>query len=452
MNRYCIFLLENSSLKIKIYIILIFGLLFHSNNLYALSIIRDSEIENLLFKISKPLILAAGLNEKDINIYIVDDRNINAFVAGGRNVFINTGLITKYNNPTVLQGVMAHEIGHISAGHLARGDEALKNANSTILLNYLLGLALMLAAGHPDAGYSVFAGGSQVANRLALSFNRSQEEVADKLAVEYLKKANISPNGLLQLLSFFKQEQILFSQVIDEYAITHPISQKRIDYISNISNHDTYRPDPILAQQLSRVIVKIESFSRDPDYILESYKNNTLLSYYARSIAYYRKGRVKKSLEELNYLLKKEANNGYFWELKGQILFDNGLVKDAIFSYKKAMNLIKNPFLVKISIAHAIIALNSKDKELLQIAIDYLDSAILTEPRNAALFKNLYRAYSQLDKKDRAYLNLAEFYFLQDNKDKALEYVKLSKKNITKNDKFTLLKLKDLISEIKKSK
>ena len=96
----------------------------------GLSLIRDTEIENTIRAYATPLFTVAGLDAAAVNVHIVDDSRLNAFVAGGMNLFVNTGLLMSSDNPDAIIGVLAHETGHIAGGHLARTREAIENATA----------------------------------------------------------------------------------------------------------------------------------------------------------------------------------------------------------------------------------------------------------------------------------------------------------------------------------
>ena len=194
------------------------------------SLIRDAETEKFLHQLADPIFTAAGLNPHDIKIYIVNDMSINAFVSGGQNVFINTGLIRKFKTPDALIGVIAHETGHITAGHLARSSEGAKKAEGAMLLSYLLGIGAVVA-GAPDAGTAIIMGGNQTAQRMYMKFTRTQEEAADQHAIAYLDKMSYPASGLITLLEFFETEMIGYKGQIDEYTLSHPVSKKRIELI-----------------------------------------------------------------------------------------------------------------------------------------------------------------------------------------------------------------------------
>ncbi len=440
-------------LSLKLLQIIIFTI-FVVNNSFAqgISLIRDSETEDLLKYITLPLANAANLEEKNLKIYIINDPAINAFVMSGQNIFVNTGLITKYQDPNILSGVIAHEIGHIAAGHLARNQEAMGDIGKMTVLTYLVGIAAIIGAGGSggDAPYAVLATGTHVAQRLAVKHSRTQEEAADKLALEYLQKTKQSPAGLIKLLSHFNQEETQYRDLINQYAITHPISKKRVDYIkSNLNNFSYKDADPKTIAKMKFVVAKLQAFLQDGNQTLKYFNSNSSFDRYARSIAYFKKSELANSLKELNILIKEQPENGYFHELKGQILFENGLTQEAIKSYHKAIKFLPNSELAKISISSAILTLKNNDKDLVNFAIKNLNEAKLIETENLQIFQELAKAFEENNEMGKSYLALAELNLLKKDYKKTKEYADLSLEKFKNTDKSDLIKAKDILEIIK---
>lgn len=435
-------------MKKLITIFISFFLLTQNSFAQSLSLIRDSETEDFLVKITTPLAKAAGLNMADITIYIVNDSDLNAFVMGGQNIFINTGLITKYDDPNILTGVIAHELGHIAGGHLARSHEEMQQLNSLTILSYLAGIAAAISGGG-DAGYAILMGSNHVAQRLAVQHTRSQEESADKLALQYLKKTNDSPIGLMKLLGFLNQEIQGEENIVDEYALTHPISQKRINFIkANLIDFNRPKNDPRTRIELQFVIAKLSAFLATADSTLTYFTSENSPDHYARSIAYFKKGDLKNSLKELDFLIKEQPANGYFHELKGQILFENGHISESIKSYHQAVKFLSNNALAKISLGASIISLNNNDKDLINFAILNLNQARIVEKNNGQIFSELAKAYGKLGEMGKSYLALSDLNLLKQDNKKAKKYAKLALKSLDKNDKSNILKANDILATI----
>lgn len=434
-------------IAIKIIIFLFLTLSFYSK-VNALSIIRDSEIEEFLYQLTAPIIKVAGLNEQNIKIYIVNDNAVNAFVSGGQNIFINTGLLTKYQDPNIILGVLAHEIGHIAAGHLARGGEEIKKAENLMILTYI-GSIIAAIGSDSDAGYATLMGGNQIAERIFLKYNRSQEEAADILALKYLAKTNNSPNGLLTILEFFKS-QMLGQTIIDEYAFTHPISQKRINFIkANLQNSDVItknQGNSAQNYQMQRIIAKLQGFLGNSEQILQNLQHQEdFFSNYQKAIALFKSKEISKSLKIIDQLLQSWPKDAYLLELKAQILYESGLVKEAIIFYKKSLDIKGNNALAKIEFAKAIINLDSSEPKLIKFAIKNLKSALQSEKDNLQIYQNLSIAYEQISNMALAKLSLAKFYLIKKDYDNAKKYAKESKDLLLKDSLEDILKANDII-------
>jgi predicted Zn-dependent protease len=448
---------------IFIFLIITFFVIFAvaKNCFAAVSLIRDAETEKFLHELADPIFRAANINVQNIKIYIVNDDSINAFVSGGQNVFINSGLILKFKTPDALIGVIAHETGHIAAGHLARSGEGQEQAQGAAILSYLLGIGAIIA-GSPDAAMALISGGSNSAQRLYLKFTRNQEEAADEHAIEYLDKMSYPAAGLVKLLEFLETEMSGYQGQVDEYLLSHPVSQKRIDLIKarsagkKFSNQEINRK---LQKSMNIVSAKLESFIANPDATLIKYHDqNDELSNYKKSIALFRKGKSGASLKLLNKIIDQKnsaagtinydkSKTGFLYELKGQILFESGYVQDSIIAYNQAIKLLAAPDAAQAKIAFAcgILALKKNDPDLIEMAIKRLEEAKSFENESPFLFKQLAAAYFKIKNEGRSLLALAEFNLLMGEKKKCRKYAKEAKEKLDKSDKIELLHADDLI-------
>lgn len=426
-------------------LLLIFAIAPFARAQSGISLIRDAQTEKFLRELSNPVFEAANLNSKNISIYIVNDDSINAFVSGGQNVFINTGLIRKYETPDALIGVIAHETGHIAAGHVARSSEEMKDAETSILLSYLLGIGA-IASGAPEAGQAILLGGSQGAERMFLKYTRGQEEAADKHALEYLAKIHYPATGLLDLLEFFDREMTGYQGQLDEYALTHPVSKKRIDYLKHNFIHRNFSDKEFnkkLQPAMNVVLAKLEGYMENPDFLLKKYQNQTdYMAKYVKAIAFHRKAESQQALKLLDELLVKNKNDGFLYELKAQFLFESGQIDESILAYNKAISLLepRDSASIKISFALAILTLSTNDEALINLAIKRLKEAQVFEDENPFLYREFANAYRKIGDEARSALALAEYNFAIGNKEKTRKYVKLAKEKFANQKNQTAIK------------
>jgi len=331
-------------------------------------LIRDQEIENYLKTLSYPIFRAANLEPNNINIFIIQDRNPNAFVAEGMNQFFNTGLLQLTETPEQLAGVIAHETGHISGGHLIRGKEEMNNAYKKNIIGTILATAVGVASGNPGlaAGGALLSG--HVAERSFLKFNRVQEASADLAAAKYLEAAGISQRGLSEFFQKLKGQEFLPEERQMEYVRTHPLNMDRIDaidnYLSLSKTKDNKMSEEIYTMH-ERMRAKLLGYLQ-PQAALLRYgeKDDRISARYARTFALYRTGKTEQALKSIESLIKDEPANPYFYELKAQIKFESGRIEEAIASYQKLNELYPNSALFKQAYAKALIENKNKDKEL----------------------------------------------------------------------------------------
>jgi predicted Zn-dependent protease len=426
-----------------------FAILFFSQTASGATIIRDAEIENVLRNIADPIVEAADLTNDSINIYIINDPQINAYVSGGSNIYINTGLLGISEKPSILTGVLAHEMGHIAGGHLLRSSQEYKATSLKATLGYMLGLAAA-AAGSPQAGVAIAQGTGHVAQRQLLKHSRTHEEAADQAALSYLDKIGKSSGGLLELLEVLYSKE---NQVYDElnpYTLTHPLSRERISHVENHLKNSKYKGNigsEEHVKEFQRAIVKLNAFLEPYEKTLNKYPktDNSIIARYARAIAQYKIPNIKKALNEIDALIEIAPNDPFFNELKGQILFENGRVEESVPYYQKAVELLPNSPLLKIILATALIS--TQDKENIKKAIPNLKQALLKERYNSFAWRQLAIAYGRNGDLGMSNLALAEEAFISDNKREVRKFVNLAKKHLKKGSP-SELRANDLLSYI----
>jgi predicted Zn-dependent protease len=399
---------------------------------YAVSLIRDAEIEDTLRAYGNPIFEAAGLNTDAIHIFIVQDPTINAYVAGGANMFIHTGLIMRTDRPSMLIGVMAHETGHMAGGHLAQGTEKLKGAEMGTILSALLGVAVM-AAGQGEAGAGVLTMGNEIAMRNYLHFSRSNENAADQAGLNYLDQLNISASGMLRMLEILRQNENRSYGNPDPYTRTHPLNIDRISHIRDHVMQSTIAEDAVPAgftERHARMLAKLHGFIGPPEDTLKLYplRDHSLPARYARAIAYYRIPDLHKAMAELDSLTKEKPNDPFFIELRGQILFENGHIPEAAQAYAKAASLLPNSALILTDYGKVLTA--REDKADVAKAVSVLEHATILDNSDVDTWHNLAIAYGKQNNLGMFYLSSAEEAALEDNPKEVMRDIDLALKNL----------------------
>jgi len=381
-------------------------------------LIRDAEIEATIRDFATPLFQAAGLDPNAIDIYIVKDDSLNAFVAGGQNLFIHTGLLIRTRDPLELIGVIAHETGHISGGHLARTSDAINSASKLALVSTILGVAAAVAAGNAGAGAAIALGGSNVAQRSFLEYSRTQESSADQAALTFLDQTGQSPEGLAEFMRTLSGQELLSANRRDPYLNTHPLSQDRVSAIEANLAQSRYRDTPATGDQINRharMVAKLYAFLKSPPQTFRKYPatDTSVPARYARAIAYYQIPDLPKALEEVRKLVREFPDDPYFHELEGQVLFENGRPAEALPAYEAANRLDPKSGQIEVLLARCLLALNDPAAD--QRAITHMESAIKTEDDWSSAWRELAIAYGRTGRIGDSALALAEQFARESN-------------------------------------
>lgn len=378
-----------------------------------ISLIRDTEIEATLHSDADPIFVAAGLDPKATKIYIVQDSDVNAFSAGGQNVFINTGLITRTRNPNELMGVIAHETGHIAGGHLLRSGIGEKQALATYLLTIGLGV-IAAAAGAPEAAGGLLYSSGYFAAITAAGFTRTQESSADQAAVTYLEKAGYSARGLVDFFDYFRYQEVFSDAKRYKFFIDHPLSDDRIEALqvrARQQPHYNTVDSPEALERHEVMVAKLKAFINLPAQTLYDYPetDQSFPARYARAIADYRDTDTDKALKETDALIAEQPNNPYLYELKGQILFEAGRPREAEPAHRRSVELKPDAALLHTNLGQALLA--EDDPKKVAEAVAELRRATDEEPDNAFAWLLLSQAYDRQGQGGMARLAAAEENF-----------------------------------------
>ena len=389
----------------------------------AQSLIRDTEIEGIIHDWSEPVFVAMGLEPDEITILLVNDQELNAFATRGRIMGLNTGLILRTRTPNELLGVIAHEGGHIKNRHTLR-DGAQNAGMQPFLMTMALG-ALAAIAGAPDAGAMLMANSQYFGTLSALRYMQGQEGEADATAARALDRAGLSGRGLLGFFENFRSQEVFSEARRFPYFRSHPLSSQRIEQLrptvtgaANYNVEDT----PVQLAEHALVLAKIHAFMEPPTQTLRKYPESDV-SYparYARAIARYRAGETEVALAAVDELLVEQPENPFLWELRGQILFEEGRAAEAVDAHRKSVELLPDAPLLHVNLAHAL--LESGRTDAVEDAVGHLKRAIILEPENTLAWRLLGQAYARQGKEGEARLASAELHAAQGQEREAVQF------------------------------
>lgn len=396
----------------------------------GMSIIRDTEIENILQKWAEPVIDASGLSSDQVDLILINRDEVNAFVAGGANIFIYTGLILKAEYPEEIIGVMAHEVGHITGGHLVSTKNAMERASFQSILSTVLGIGAAIATGDGRAANAIGVGGTGFAASGFLRHSRIQESAADQAGLKYLDGASINPAGMVTFLEKLEDQELLPVSQQSEYMRTHPLTRDRINSM-RIGAEKSPLYNELGQSERQRdfdmVKAKLLAFTQPqniPRYYDRLSKN--MDDRYAYAIMHYQQNHFDKSIKIFDDLILENPKNPYFVEMRAQTQRDYGRLEKAENDYKKALKLLNGDApLIQVSLAHVMI----EQQKHTQYIEDLLISSLQKDKRNTTAYRLLATLKGRQGFEAQAQYYLAEEAILQGHKKDAKRLVSLAKKS-----------------------
>jgi len=391
-------------------------------------ILRDTESEALLREYTRPILRAAGLEKQNIQMVIINDGAFNAFVADGRRIFVNYGAIMQSATPNQLIGVLAHETGHLAGGHLAKLRQQLANAQTQMIIATLLGAgALAVGAstgggnsGLANAGAAALAGPQEMIRRSMLSYQRQQEENADRAGVKFLTSTGQSPKGMYETFKRFTSESLFAARGADPYLQSHPMPSERVASLEEFAHASPYwdkKDDPSLQLRHDMVRAKISAFMERPDTVNRRYpiSDGSMPARYAHAISTYLHGDLRSALSQIDALIQQQPTNAYFYELRGQALMEGGRPAEAIAPLRKAVAMSGSAPLIEMLLGQALVA--TDNRAYTDEAISILRAAVARETEAPIGYTQLAMAYGRKGNYAEADLASAQAAFLRgDNK------------------------------------
>jgi predicted Zn-dependent protease len=448
---------------VKIKLIISILLVIFSCNAYSAQkniIIRDAEIEYFLYKVILTVSDGYFRNTQPFQPVLISNNEYNAFVTGSNKIFINTGLINKSKSINEIQGVLAHEIGHLILNHSSSRSINTSNLSKYSKFATIAGIALS-AGGKLDSNSALglILGTQDIAIKSAFQFSRIQEQQADKYALDTFRKKKISLTGLENLLLRLSQREVSTNNSVVGYYRSHPFSKQRLEqlkkykssnYISNKNNEDIYINDFNIS--LDYIKNKIRAYGSDPFEILNKKDNNNIFfANYSRIIAYKKTGEYEPAIDTLKVLQNKYPDYPFYYELAGDIYFSKGSYNKSIREYKKALNNLNEKYiyaddLIKFSLVKSYLQTNKAQD--LEESIQILEQMLHNSPKWKLLWRLLAKSSGKLGQKGITYIALAEESLLKKNFIKAKKYVDLALKQKTITNSYKLRGL-DILSRIK---
>lgn len=405
---------------------------------WGVSLINDTETERVLHKLIKPLGYAADIPDGRLDIHIINADDFNAFVAGGEDIYVYTGLLKTIKSPNALQAVVAHEMGHMIGGHTAQMSKRMDAEMKRAMLIQALGVGLMVAGGNPSLGAGVLAGSTGIARQSIMAFTRDEERIADDLGLDLMIKAKLNPNGFIDVFEQMQEITGAMEAKINPHQINHPLTTERLNNVKNkiTQSKKTYTENKQLTdtqnQEYELVRAKLIGYLDSPSHVREIYpeSNKSDAALYARAISDMQIGNLTNALTGVKILISRQPQNPYFYELMGDIEYQFGHYDTSVDAYKKSLELAGNAPQIQTALALVLTERNKPGDQ--SYAIELCKRSLLTEHAPLTYWV-LARAYGDHDA-GRSNWAMAEYYKMLNKDKEAKKFAKNAQKKLKKSD------------------
>lgn len=400
---------------------------------FGASVITDTEIQKVVGDLISPLLVAADMSPSRTKIHIVADDTFNAFVMGGEDVYIYTGLLTRIQTPNALRAVVAHELGHTLGGHMAQMSDRMAIEMKRAMIIQALGVGLMLTGGNASLGAGMVAGAGGVAHQSLLSFSRDEERIADNMGVDLMLRANQNPDGFLEVFTQMNEMSEHIESKINPNSINHPLTSERLNNVRqklakiNVKKmpHDGQKTIYEYNMVRAKLVGYLDTEERVRALYPSSDKSDAAI--YARAIANMQRGNLSGASVGTKTLISRHPKNPYFYELLGDIKYKYGHFDDSVIAYEQALKLVATAPQIESALALVLNERNKPgDKER---AIELCKHSLLMEPEPMAYWV-MALAYGDDARADWA---LAEYYMMQKQPAKAKKHARTAKSNLKPN-------------------
>ena len=416
-------------------------------NANSATLINDTEIEKEITNIIMPIAKAADIPENRLKIYIVRDDSFNAFVRGGEDIFVYTGLLKQIKNPNALRAVVAHELGHTIGGHMVQISQRMHDEIVRALIIQTLGVGLMVAGGNPSAGAGVMAGTTGIAQQSLLSFSRDEERMADDMAIDLMVRANQNPNGLIEVFEQMRDISGEFESRVNPNHINHPLTSERMNNaklkISKLKKIPKQQKSAVTQENKNYEILRaklVGYLDTDKNVIIKyPYTDKSDAAIYARAIANMQSGNLDTAKTGTQTLIARNPNNPYYYELLGDIEYQYGAYDDSVVAYEKSLKLTKGAPQIETALALVLSERNKPEDK--QRAKELCKRAILTEATPLA-----YWILARVTDGGESDWAMAEYYNMNGDKKNAKKYAKSAQKK-SKKDSPEYIKSGDILKK-----
>ena len=386
-------------------------------------LIQDRAMNDYITRVGQRVLSSVPTPLFDYRFSIVKSSAVNAFATPGGYVYVNRGLIALAETEGELAAVLAHEIAHVNARHIADMVSKAAKINLATLAAVIAGAFL---GGSGDMTAAIMGFSLATAQTMSLKYSRDNEEEADRLGMAYLVNAGYKAEASLNLLRLMRRYEF-YSNSVPSYFRTHPGTEDRIRYIDGLLQ-TTYAGggggDEVIGP-FRRVKAIMMTGGGDLDsrirYFESEVRNNPadVDGLYGLGVVQARKGLYRESLATLQRGLALAPNDREILREIGVAYFKLGQYPEAIDHLAQAQRIESEDIRTMAYLGNSYEALGYYDK-----ALEYYRALEKAELDDEEIYYSMGMAYGKLKEMGNANYYFGIYFKKKDRKDTAVFHFK----------------------------
>lgn len=305
------------------------------------ALITNPKIKNYVNRVGQLVLASSPKAPFDFQFFVINSSAINAFATPGGYVYVNKGLINLVENESELAGVLAHEIAHINARHIAAIIEKSTKVNIAALAAILAGAFL---GGGGEATAALMGFSLAAATTMNLKYSREHEEEADRLGMTYLVASGYDGKSMLDFLKIMRRYEF-YSKSVPSYFLTHPETDERIHYLDGLLQvRYTNRGKESIIGGLTRIQVYLLFIGKNQELKLATFQNavdanpSDVDALYGLALTQDKLGLTADSIRTFKKALNLSPSDGDIARDLGIVCFRTGQTREAILYLSRALS------------------------------------------------------------------------------------------------------------------
>lgn len=318
---------------------------------------QDPIVSDYLESLVARLAPYSQLGSLQTTTVMVDNRSLNAFAVPGGVVGINSGLFAFAEDEGAFVSVIAHELGHLSQRHYARGSARAEQTQLPAMAAMLAGM-LIAASGGGDAGIATAMGSQAALIQDQLAYSRRFEQEADRIGLQAMADAGYDPEAMVRMFDTMQRLSRLQGGTPPEFLLTHPVSDSRLSdaqaRVSQLSVASRYTSDTLYDMMRARALLSI--YRNTPQQaaarLAQEDAEEPALRYIDALITA-QNGQTDRALQTLDQLASELPDYGMLPATAAHVALTAQRYDDAIHRSQRLLRLMPNYLPAQLTLAEA---------------------------------------------------------------------------------------------------